>query len=82
MLQITVTELRKKLSYYLKLSQTEDILVTKNNIAISLLSFQRKSNWERFIHFGEDLPEKIPNDKSCKELIGDAIWEHETVNRS
>ena len=82
MLQITVTELRKNLAYYLDLSQTEDILITKNKKAISVLSSYRKSNWERFIHFGEDLPEKIPNGKSWKELVGDAIWDHETVNRS
>lgn len=82
MLQITVTELRKKLSYYLKISQTEDILVTKNNKAISVIFSPRKGSFDRFIHFGDDLPKKSPNDKSYKELIGDAIWEHEIVNRS
>ena len=82
MLQISVTQLRKKLAYYLDLSQTEEILVTKNNRAISVISSPRKSSFDRFVHFGDDLPKKSPNDKSYKELIGDAIWEHEIVNKS
>ena len=81
MCHVTATELKKNLSYYLTLSLTEDVLVTKNKRIISVLTSPAKNSWEKFIHFGDDLPTKIPNDKSCKELIGDAIWEHETADR-
>ena len=37
-MSITITELRKNLSKYLKLSQTDDILITRNGKTISRLT--------------------------------------------
>ena len=37
MLNISISEFRKKLSYYLKLSSTETINITKNGIVVATL---------------------------------------------
>ncbi len=42
MITITATEFRNNLSYYVELSKTEDILVTKNNKIVTVLTNEDK----------------------------------------
>ncbi|MFV0466854.1 MAG: type II toxin-antitoxin system Phd/YefM family antitoxin [Lachnospiraceae bacterium] len=45
-MSITATELKNNLSYYLTLSLTEDIYITKNGKVVSKLSNPSKSKWD------------------------------------
>lgn len=78
MCYITATELKENLSKYLELSQTEDVYVTKNNKVITKLTNPKKDSLQRLLALKGVLGE-MPKNKTYKDVIGEAIIEHETI---
>ena len=74
MCYVSATELKKNLSHYLELSQTEDVYVTKNNKVISVLVDPKTKAMEEFLKCGGILKE-FDEGRDYKEVIGDMIME-------
>ena len=74
MVKISITEFRRKMSYYLSLSETEDILIMKNNKEIAALSNPHKHAFYEFLSFADSLPTS-DNSKSYEELLEEALLE-------
>ncbi len=72
MCRVSATELKNNLSYYLKLSQNEDVYITKNDKVISILSNPNDKALHEFL----DLRGKfgtVPSNVDLKELVGEEI---------
>ena len=72
MCYITATELKNNLSYYLKLSETEDVHVTKNKRVIAVISNPKAIAIQNFISLRGCL-KPYDDGKPYKEIIGEEI---------
>ena len=74
MRRVNMTELRKNLSYYIKLSSTEDIQITINGKVVAVLSNPEKQYYQTLFELCGCLKE-FDTGESCDDLIGEAIME-------
>ena len=69
---ITSTELKKNLSYYLKLSEKEEVHVTKNKKVIAIIRNPKSDAFEDFMKLKGCL--KVSDkDLSTEDMIGEEI---------
>ncbi len=73
---ITVTELRRKLGYYMSMSQFEDICVTKNGKVVTMLTSPRGKSKRDIRSLKGFITLENPN-IDYDEILGEAIMEHE-----
>ena len=69
---ISATELKRNLSYYLKLSETEDIHITKNKRVIAVISNPKASAMDRLIAL-RGIMKNSDDGKPYDEIIGEEI---------
>ena len=69
---VTATELKKNLSYYLSLAQTEEVHITKNKKVIAVLSNPKLSGIERLLALKGCLKD-IDDGRPYDEMIGEEI---------
>ena len=69
---VTATELKRNLSYYLKLSETEDVHITKNEKTIAILSNPQVVTTARFLELEGSL-KGFDDNRPYKEIIGEEI---------
>ena len=69
---VTATELKNNLSYYLKLSETENVHVTKNKKVIAIISNPKTAAIQNFISMRGCLKQQ-DNGESYKDMIGEEI---------
>ena len=72
MLNISISEFRKKLSYYLKLSSTETINITKNGIVVATLCGVNNDYYHNLIELFGCLDAK-DTERNYDDLIGEEI---------
>ena len=72
---VTVTELRKNLSYYLTISRREPIYVTKNGVVVSMLSNPEEMAWEKFSMLKASLKRHDTDQRPWKDIVGDVVME-------
>lgn len=75
MCEITATEFKKHLGYYLDLSQKEDIRIVKNSKTISVLSSGKDHALNDFLSLKSSLANKDTEELTNDELLGKAILE-------
>ena len=76
MLYITSTEFKKRLNYYLELSSSEDIYITKNGRVISVLSDPHQKAFYDTLAFMDENSSKISKVKEANdELLYEALKE-------
>ena len=71
---ITVTELRKKLNHYLKVSENEVIYITKHNKIISALSSPQAHAIDELLKL-KGILEEYDDGKPYEDMIGEALLE-------
>ena len=71
---ITVTELRKKLNYYLKMSEKEAIYITKQNKIISVLCSPQSHAIDELLNL-KGILEEYDDGKPYEDMIGEALLE-------
>ena len=69
---VTATELKKNLSHYLKLSEVEDVHVTKNKKVIAVLTNPKTSAFESFFKL-EGCLKDYDTGEDYKDMIGEEI---------
>lgn len=75
MCYVTATELKKSLSHYMDVALREDVIVTKNGkVLIKLVNPQTTARDDLF-SFYKTLPPIPRDERSDKEIIGEAILE-------
>lgn len=72
MIRINITEFRKHQSYYINLSFTNDICLTKRGIAVAVLSNPNKTYYQTLSRLSGSLKDEDPN-KNIKDLVGEII---------
>lgn len=72
MCYVTATELKKNLSHYLKLSESEDVHVTKNKRVIAIISNPKTAAIQNFISMRGCL-KSHDNGESYEDMIGEEI---------
>lgn len=69
---VTSTELKKNLSYYLKLAETEEVHVTKNKKVIAIISNPKSSAMDRLLSL-RGILKPYDDGKPYDEIIGEEI---------
>lgn len=72
MCKVTSTELKNNLSYYIELSNKEDVYITKNNKVVSILTSPRDKSFNDFLKL-EGCLKKYDNGKDYNDIIGEEI---------
>ena len=69
---VTITELKKKLSYYINLCNEEDIFITKNGEVVAVLSNPDEAYYRKLTKLYGCLNDNNPN-QTYEEMIGEEI---------
>lgn len=69
-MSITATELKNNLSYYIDLSRTEDILVTRNGKIVTKLSYPFQTKIDAAKSLFGSVPNTITQEEATKERLG------------
>ena len=73
MCYITATQLKNNLSYYMELSNSEDVYVTKNNTVITVLTSPRQRALKQILKYKGILKDIDLKDKSYKDIVAEEI---------
>lgn len=71
---VTSTELKKNLSYYLKLAETEEVHVTKNKKVVAIICNPKSSAMDRLLSL-RGILKPYDDGKPYDEIIGEEIME-------
>ena len=73
MCYITATQLKNNLSYYMELSNSEDVYVTKNNSVITVLTSPRQRALKQILKYKGILKDIDLKGKSYKDIVIEEI---------